>query len=163
MEHPDLETDLDPFAFQRLEYAKRAGEPERRLQEYQEYGTEQILNARWRGELDRHANANPEGDLWLVLYGDWGGQIYATVPWSLVGPRAQIYSLSAKFDSRAWACNEGDGAYADLFCAKTPDQYFVSGGMGGGVLVEGDLWLHDEFSSDEDRALATRLLDIQLA
>lgn len=109
-----------------------------------------------------HAEAlarNPEADPWLVLEGDWGGQIYLTIPWRLVGQDALVGALLHWLDWLAWECNEGDGARASLYDpaehGEDPEEG-IAGGMGGGALDDG-LWLHDEFASQ--RARVAWLLD----
>jgi hypothetical protein len=84
---------------------------------------------------------------WLVLQGDWGGQVYLTVPSSLLGPNAKPQGLLSEMDKYAWDCNEGDGASLFHVQVKHP-QHGISGGMGGGRLTNG-LWLHDEFLGHE--------------
>lgn len=44
------------------------------------------------------------GGLWLKLLVDWGGEVVLTVPWRLVGPRAQVGELLWLFseDGEAW-------------------------------------------------------------
>jgi hypothetical protein len=102
---------------------------------------------------------NPEADPWLVLEGDWGGQIYLTIPWRLVGHDALVGALLHWLDWLAWECNEGDGARASLYDptrhGDDPEEG-IDGGMGGGELRDG-LWLHDEFASE--RARVAWLLD----
>lgn len=77
--------------------------------------------------------------VWLVLEGDWGGQIYLTVPWHLVGENAKIGNLLTRLDKLCWPYNKGDGASAYLIDGVTVG---VCGGMGGGGLNEDGLWLH---------------------
>lgn len=97
---------------------------------------------------------------WLVLEGDWGGQIYLTVPFALVGPNARIFDLLREIDGHEWSCNEGDGAGALLYSPEASLQEMISmcpeieqelvdqlreakmhysGGCGGGELTDG-LW-----------------------
>ena len=84
---------------------------------------------------------------WLVLEGDWGGQVYLTIPWNLVRPFAEITGLLKEMDGIAWPGDENRGASAHLYLpsehGRTSDAG-VSGGMGGGILTD-DLWLHNEF------------------
>ncbi len=137
-----------------------------------------LLRASHRKMRGEFAEANP----WLVLEGDWGGQIYLTVPWRLVGPRPRIGTLLAELDCLAWACNQGQGAAAGLYEPKlvlrdmlrdadVPEETrreleewlraSVSGGMGGGRLEQG-LWLHDEFRGHPvSLAQSRELLDLR--
>ena len=102
---------------------------------------------------------------WYVLEGDWGGQVYATVPTKLVRARdakTRLRTALRMLDQVCWPCNEGGGASV-LLNAQTPTDLTsrswnaresrvrgwtlageVFGGMGGGRLVRGDLWLHVE-------------------
>lgn len=85
--------------------------------------------------------------VWLVLEGDYGGQIYLTIPWQMIGEKAEICTLLEKMDQLAWAGNEGEGASAYLYApaeAKLTKEDGVGGGMGGGELHL-DLWMHNEF------------------
>lgn len=96
---------------------------------------------------------DPTANYWLVLEGDWGGQIYLTIPWRLVGPDAQIDLLLTELDERAWGCNDGGGASAYLCTANEPGVSFadkVDGGMGGAPLTA-DLWLAGEFAKQTER------------
>jgi hypothetical protein len=53
-------------------------------------------------------------DVWLVLQGDWGGQIYLTVPWKCVTYNAKIGELLRAMNKQAWGCNGQDGVDAWL-------------------------------------------------
>ena len=90
--------------------------------------------------------ANGWNDVWLVLEGDWGGQIYLTVPWNLLGEDAKVLPLLKGLDREAWACNDGDGRQAYLYSPRERGQRTrgVAGGMGGGRLTDG-IWLHHTF------------------
>lgn len=140
------------------------------------------MNTDTASHLDRDSFAgtieNPNWQYWLVFEGDWGGQIYLSVPWLLVGPKACIHRLLTDMDRCAWGCNGGDGASADL---HSPDRDIaglrlmgmevdsdfeasirtsVSGGMGGGKLLD-RLWTCQAFDSPEWLARIVECLDIQ--
>ncbi len=93
-------------------------------------------------------------DTWLVMSGDWGGQIYLTVPLKFVGPKAKILELLKEMDEFAWSCNEGRGGDVGIYSPSDPRAIAKGiicnrrdgfmGGMGGGYLVFG-LWIHREF------------------
>ncbi|MBT5338592.1 hypothetical protein HN858_04640 [Candidatus Falkowbacteria bacterium] len=91
--------------------------------------------------LDTHGNQT-----WLVMEGDWGGQIYLSVPIRYVGEdvgEQQLQYLLSRIDRQAWSVNEGDGR--SLYLRHTNKaESGVSGGMGGGLLFDG-LWLYGEF------------------
>lgn len=103
------------------------------------------LIARLRAE---HADlvANGWNDAWLVLEGDWGGQIYLTVPWRLLGEDPKVLPLLKGLDREAWSCNRGDGRQAYLYSLRERGKGMrgVAGGMGGGRLTDG-IWLHRAF------------------
>ncbi len=115
------------------------------------------LHAAYAAMRSEHPNADP----WLVLEGDWGGQIYVTVPWRLVVADARVDLLLSELDRIAWSCNDGAGCFSHLYdprlCGDLPVDG-VSGGMGGGALEDG-LWLHGEFGN-ACRARATELLHL---
>ena len=102
-------------------------------------------------------------DLWLVMDGDWEGQIYLTVPWWKLGENACISDLLKALDSLAWVCNEGEGATAYVV---SPSYYEfdyrngVPGGMGGGELSTEGIWIHEEFS--EKKFVIKKLLDMSI-
>ncbi len=109
-------------------------------------------------DRDLPVGSNP----WLVLEGDWGGQIYLTVPRRLVGDVSGIEMLLSELNRIAWPCNDGEGACASLYDPMSYDQTAddgVCGGMGGGELTDG-LWLHEEFD-ETVRARARELLRLQ--
>jgi hypothetical protein len=79
----------------------------------------------------------------VVLEGDWGGQIYAVFPASLMRCGEDVLQQLLKdLDAIAWPCNEGEGA--GVFYERLPSGAVVSGGMGGGIVVDG-VWVHKEF------------------
>jgi len=75
---------------------------------------------------------------WFVLEGDWGGQIYATVPVDLTSARRVLAAL-AIVDAIEWHCNDGEGARAHEMEGEIGEG--VDGGMGGGLLTR-NLWAH---------------------
>jgi hypothetical protein len=107
-----------------------------------------ILRTLKRG-AGRILSRSCEGQLlYLVLEGDWGGQIFLTVPWHKVGPEAKIVTLLDKMNKAAWSCNVSaadDGSNVKFFLAEA-SQSGVPGGMGGGLLTNG-VWMHDDFAN----------------
>ncbi len=95
-----------------------------------------------KGLLDQCKAELGNGPCWLVFEGDWGGQIFLTVPWNLVGPKSRIYDLLVRLDKLAWSSNKGGGRLVYLVTGN--EENVVTGGMGGGKLEEG-LWLHEMF------------------
>lgn len=64
--------------------------------------------------VPRRERRNVLADLWLVLQGDWGGQIYLTAPWKCVAHNAKIGELLRSMNGLAWGCNGQDGVDAWL-------------------------------------------------
>lgn len=93
--------------------------------------------------------------VWLVLEGDFGGQIYLTVPWRRVGERARIALALGFLDLLAWPHNDGMGARAFLHPASAGP---LVGGMGGGSLRLVP-WFHPDFTFPE-RAIVLARLDL---
>lgn len=83
----------------------------------------------------------------LVMEGDWGGQIYLTVPVQLViTPEESVSRLLQELDKIAWACNEGSGM--GMYCVPSRQKDGVDGGMGGGKLFPDAVWLHGHFQHE---------------
>lgn len=97
---------------------------------------------------------------WLVIDADWGGQVLLTVPAELIDQdllRGEpMNQLVRELNQLLWSCN-GDAGTGDYFvsnslpCAHRELGYglvswrvvgYVGGGMGGGYLLEDELWLH---------------------
>jgi hypothetical protein len=79
---------------------------------------------------------------YLIMEGDWGGQIYLTAPVHLLRcTSSDLASLLAELDDHAWSCNEGAGC-GFFFETRGPLEG-VSGGMGGGITMP-DIWLHPD-------------------
>lgn len=100
---------------------------------------------------------------WLVFEGDWGGQMYLTVPVALVRnvDAKKFHALLKTLDAAAWSCNDGMGrSYYPYTPAEVGSDVSdgVPGGMGGGKLLDG-LWLHPELESM--RTLVCDLLGIK--
>lgn len=100
-----------------------------------------INEGEFRARLEALA-AREQGDdadarLWLVLEGDYGGQVYLTLPWRLVRKGARIARLLCELDQFAWRCNGGEGL----------DAYVVDGDCSwlGADALSDDLWLDPEF------------------
>jgi len=86
------------------------------------------------------AKKQKKGIDYFVLEGDWGGQIYLTVPVSQVKvSEGRVLELLKLIDKVSWDCNEGDGASLQII--TTRPNMPVSGGMGGGMHTS-DLWMH---------------------
>jgi len=80
-----------------------------------------------------------------ILEGDFGGQVYLTVPVDMVKcSEDELWKVLSKMDDIAWSCNEGEGAelYTD-HCDGNEDD--IPAGMGGGLMKTNELWVHGEF------------------
>jgi hypothetical protein len=108
-----------------------------------------------RDEVAELVKKYPRRTVFLVLRGDWGGQIYLTVPAKLLGDNAQPLELLQKLDEAAWDCNEGEGASMSLQPHKNL-RLGVFGGMGGGQLLADGVWLHEKFVKPERYAFPGR-------
>lgn len=88
-------------------------------------------------------NAKEIPSAYVIMEGDWGGQIYLSCPIELVKCNEKSLGiLLDDLDEIAWGCNEGEGK--GLFYEIHLPGDGVGGGMGGGLVEEG-LWIHDEF------------------
>lgn len=112
----------------------------------------------WEREVMRSAEE------WLVFEGDWGGQIYLTVPRKLIGKNSQVKFLLRLLDRSAWGDNGGGSSM--YYYRPADDKQFafmgVCGGMGGGMLTD-EVWIHEDFLNSKRRdwlGMAKRILDI---
>ncbi len=93
---------------------------------------------------------------YLVMEGDWGGQIFMTVPMSLVGSNAKPHKLLKYFNRAAWRCDwKHEGISCAIYIGDIGDG--VAGGMGGGELTA-EIWLHPEFAGESWQKLVRQLL-----
>jgi hypothetical protein len=84
------------------------------------------------------AQAVPDG--LVVMEGDYGGQIYLTCPASHVGcDQATLELMLRDLDALSWK----ELAGAQVFYERGLPGSGVSGGMGGGLIVD-DVWIHPE-------------------
>lgn len=82
---------------------------------------------------------------WFVLEGDWGGQIYATIPVSMAPSRNRLEAALLIIDALQWPCNDGGTSCYESEGHSSADG--ICGGMGGGA-TEDSLWLHDGLLSN---------------
>lgn len=92
----------------------------------------------------------------MVLEGDWGGQVYLTVPVDRLGPDAQLEALLLHLDRIAWPSNEGQGTRVYREDAMLDEGIPV--GMGGGCVFSDAVWLHPEFAAEVE--MVRHLLDL---
>jgi hypothetical protein len=79
---------------------------------------------------------------WVILDGDWGGQVYLTAPAVIVGiDEAGLSRLIHEIDLEAWGGQEEGSLSITYRRGAVGDG--VWGGMGGGALLAG-LWIHPE-------------------
>lgn len=81
---------------------------------------------------------------WVVMEGDWGGTILATVPAKDIKTPERAMEMAKYLNAIVWPCNEGEGVSIHLQRGHPGDS--VWGGMGGGVLMP-KVWLHDQLRS----------------
>ena len=94
----------------------------------------------------KSAKADPNS--YVVMQGDWGGQIYLTCPIKLVAcDEYMLKKILRKLDAMCWGCNGGEGA--DLCYETHVPGDFVSGGMGGGLATDG-LWIHPKILEEDN-------------
>ena len=83
------------------------------------------------------ARLYPDGA--AIFEGDWGGQIYATIPTDLIRCNvAAIERLLRDLDALGWC----DLAGARIYYERRPVGAGVAGGMGGGRIIQG-VWIHE--------------------
>ncbi len=103
--------------------------------------------------------ARKHSDAYLVVEGDYGGQIYLTLPVRLLEcSEKTLAELVEELDRIAWA-----GQGADVYYERHKVGDGIVGGMGGGRITD-DLWLHEEFVDlglvDNVRAVLTGRRDV---
>ena len=86
--------------------------------------------------------AKSDPNAYVVMEGDWGGQIYLTCPVKyIVCDEALLKKLLIKLDQICWKCNGGDGNGIRYETFNSGD--IVPGGMDGGLIQDG-LWIHSK-------------------
>lgn len=124
---------------------------------------------RLQKEFDEIIAKFGEQVVWLVLEGEYGGQVYLTIPWKFIGSHARICTLFAKFDLFALGHNDGQGRRAYLYWKDEKHMEMereygcicgVAGGMGGGGLEEEWPWLHEIFFGEVSRGEDQIVLDV---
>ena len=100
------------------------------------------------GEKIKWAQANNRH---LVIDGDWGGQVLATIPAQEIKCSAATLSrLAAELNKTAWHEDESGTEGLDIYLSSREDEIHatIAGGMGGGQLRD-RIWLHPEFVDNE--------------
>jgi len=94
------------------------------------------------GFLGNFNLAKETPNAYVIMEGDWGGQIYLVCPIKMIKcDEEQLKKLLLDLDSIAWPGN--DGGYGIYYEKHNPGD-IIAGGMGGGIATE-TLWVHDEF------------------
>ena len=92
--------------------------------------------------------AKSDSNAYVVMEGDWGGQIYLTCPVRyVICDEDMLKKLLKKLDHMCWKCNGGDGAAIRYETFSQGE--IVAGGMGGGLAVDG-LWIHPKILEIND-------------
>lgn len=82
-------------------------------------------------------------DGWVILDGDWGGQVYLTSPASLVRiDHNGLKTLLHEIDLESWGGQEEASLSINFRVGAHGD--VVGGGMGGGRLDRASPWIHPE-------------------
>lgn len=79
-------------------------------------------------------------DAYLIMEGDYGGQIYLSCPVKIIECQESIIvHLLRDIDNGVW--NNPDGAR--IYFERKKIGEVIEGGMGGG-LIEKEIWIHDK-------------------
>ncbi|MFH1533850.1 MAG: hypothetical protein ABID64_02870 [Nitrospirota bacterium] len=91
-------------------------------------------------------NAKKHEKSYLIMEGDYGGQIYLSFPVKLIKcDEDALRKLLKKFDQQCWDDMEGTGMYFE----QMEKGQRISGGMGGGI-ADNELWVHKELEHMKD-------------
>ena len=86
---------------------------------------------------------------YMMMEGDWGGQIYLSIPVKQVKCDYEtLKKLLMELDKIAWDCNEGEGC--DIYFERKESDEGIVGGMGGGMATD-CLWVHEEFNKIKEK------------
>lgn len=89
--------------------------------------------------LESLEEARKHDDAYLVMEGDYGGQVYLTAPIQEVKcDLSTLESLLQQIDLREWDEEDGTG----IFFERMDIGDYVAGGMGGGY-ADDRLWVHE--------------------
>ena len=94
--------------------------------------------------------AKSDPNAYVVMEGDWGGQIYLTCPVKyVICDEDMLRKILKKIDHMCWKGNGGDGA--EIYYETWSQGEDVPGGMGGGLATDG-LWIHPKILEENDIA-----------
>lgn len=86
--------------------------------------------------------AKKNKNVYCIMEGDWGGQIYLSIPVNKIKcDEDTLKNLLKEMDKISWECNEGEGSGIYYEPHRIGDG--IGGGMGGGLITDG-LWVHNE-------------------
>lgn len=92
--------------------------------------------------------AKSDPNAYVVMEGDWGGQIYLTCPVRyVICDEDMLKKILKKLDHMCWKCNGGDGAAIRYETFSQGE--IVAGGMEGGLAADG-LWIHPKILEMND-------------
>lgn len=84
-------------------------------------------------------------DSFLIMEGDYGGQIYLVCPVNIIAcSEITLNKLLFEIDSLNWDDEDGAALYYEK-----QDISQISGGMGGGIALN-DLWVHERIIDYKD-------------
>lgn len=96
-------------------------------------------------------DAKRYNDSYMIMEGDFGGQIYLSIPVKLIKCDYEILKNLLKYlDKIAWECNKGEGS--GIYFERKKSGEGITGGMGGGVALN-SLWIHNKFSKIKNKIL----------
>ncbi len=121
-----------------------------------ELNQDEELTVRHLAGFNSLEEARKASDGYVLMVGDWGGQIYLTCPVKyLKCDEAVLDELLLKIDELEWGCNEGEGAEIRYGRAKPGDG--ACGGMGGGIAEDG-LWVHPDLPPESVELIKKTLI-----
>ena len=93
--------------------------------------------------INNYSQAKEREHSYVIMEGDYGGQIYLTCPMKLVNcAHETLLQLATDLDNMYWQEAEG----CRVFYEEYAEPQGVWGGMSGGLVDDG-LWMHPEFES----------------
>lgn len=95
--------------------------------------------------------AKKYNDSYMIMEGDWGGQIYLSISVKFIKCDYEILkNLLKDLDKIAWECNKGEGS--GIYFERKKAGEGITGGMGGGAAID-ELWVHKEFIDIKEKIL----------
>ena len=99
-----------------------------------------------------------------LFFGDWGGQVYASVPMRLFGPEMghkELHELGIRLEQVCWDCNvtadDPEGGAMVRFDIREPGTV-VLGGMGGGWVGDKE-WISEDIPEIAKEFIREKLSD----